>query len=63
MALLYWTGKAETAETSLEEAGRTVTGRAADLDTMVASAKAYIGALNKLIVKREKTAPGEMLAS
>jgi len=47
----------------LEEDGKTVTARGADVDTLVASAKAYVSALNKLIVKREKTAPGEMLAS
>jgi len=38
----------------LEEDGRTVTGRAADTDTLVASAKAYLAALNKLVVKRQK---------
>ena len=32
--------------------GRSVTARAADPDTLVASAKAYIGALNKLLAKR-----------
>jgi 2-isopropylmalate synthase len=31
--------------------GRLVTGRAADPDTLVASAKAYIGALNKLVAR------------
>ncbi|NWH08308.1 MAG: 2-isopropylmalate synthase, partial [Alphaproteobacteria bacterium] len=41
----------------LEEAGKSVTGRGADTDTLVASAKAYINALNKLLIKREKTAP------
>jgi len=41
----------------LEENGKTVTGRGADTDTMVASARAYLNALNKLLVKREKTAP------
>ena len=41
----------------LEENGRTVNGLGADTDTLVASARAYIGALNKLLVKREKTAP------
>jgi 2-isopropylmalate synthase len=35
-----------------EVEGKTVTARAADPDTMVASAKAYIGALNKLFAKR-----------
>ena len=38
----------------LLEDGRSVNGQAADTDTMVASARAYIVALNKLIVKREK---------
>jgi 2-isopropylmalate synthase len=33
-----------------------VTGRGADTDTMVASARAYVSALNKLLVKRQKTA-------
>ena len=47
----------------LEEDGKTVTGRGADTDTMVASARAYVSALNKLLVKREKTAPEKMLAS
>ena len=40
----------------LEEDGRAVTGRGADTDTLVASARAYVAALNKLAVKREKTA-------
>jgi 2-isopropylmalate synthase len=38
----------------LMENGRSVNGQAADTDTMVAAARAYISALNKLIVKREK---------
>ena len=46
----------------LEENGKTVTGRGADTDTMVASARAYISALNKLLVKREKQAPDTMSA-
>ena len=47
----------------LEESGKTVTGRGADTDTMVASARAYVSALNKLLVKRHKTAPEKMMAS
>ncbi len=47
----------------LEEDGKSVTGRGADTDTLVASARAYISALNKLIVKREKTAPEALIAS
>ena len=38
----------------LQEDGKTVVGRGADTDTLVASAKAYIAALNRLIIKREK---------
>jgi 2-isopropylmalate synthase len=41
----------------LEENGKTVNGQGADTDTLVASARAYVNALNKLLVKREKTAP------
>ena len=44
----------------LSEEGKTVVGLGADTDTLVASAKAYINALNKLIIKREKTAPAQM---
>jgi 2-isopropylmalate synthase len=39
----------------LTENGKTVTGRAADPDTLVASAKAYVAALNKLTIKRKST--------
>jgi hypothetical protein len=41
----------------LAENGRSVTARGADPDTLVASAKAYLGALNKLMVKRRSHAP------
>ena len=46
----------------LEEEGKIVIGQGADTDTMVASTKAYINALNKLVVKREKTAPAALSA-
>jgi 2-isopropylmalate synthase len=46
----------------LEENGKTVQGSAADTDTLVASAKAYVNALNKLLEKRQKTAPQAMTA-
>jgi 2-isopropylmalate synthase len=48
-----------TVSVRLEEDGRIVTGQSADTDTIVASTKAYINALNRLIVRRQKTAPGE----
>jgi 2-isopropylmalate synthase len=38
----------------LAEDGKVVTAKAAHPDTLVASAKAYIAALNKLVLKREK---------
>ena len=44
----------------LSEAGKSVTAKGADPDTMVASARAYIAALNKLMVKRLKTKPEAM---
>ena len=43
----------------IEEKGKTTVGQAADTDTLVASANAYINALNKMIIKRDKTAPME----
>jgi 2-isopropylmalate synthase len=46
----------------LEEEGKTVNGQGAEPDTLVASARAYIHALNKLMVKRAKTAPAAMSA-
>jgi 2-isopropylmalate synthase len=41
----------------LSEDGRSVTGRGADPDTMVASARAYVAALEKLMARRQKGAP------
>ena len=46
----------------LEEDGKTVNGQGADTDTLVASCKAYLHALNKLLVKRQKTAPAALSA-
>jgi len=43
----------------LSENGRAVTARGADPDTLVASAKAYLGALNKLMSRRNKAAGAE----
>ncbi|HEY7662203.1 MAG TPA: 2-isopropylmalate synthase [Xanthobacteraceae bacterium] len=41
----------------LAENGRAVTAKGADPDTLVASAKAYLGALNKLMSRRRKGEP------
>ena len=46
----------------LEENGRTVNGHSAHIDTIVASVLAYVHALNKLLVKRQKTAPEALSA-
>jgi 2-isopropylmalate synthase len=48
-----------TVSVRIEENGKTTVGQAADTDTLVASANAYISALNKMILKRGKTAPME----
>ncbi len=46
----------------LEENGKMVDGQGADTDTIVASARAYVHALNKLLVKRVRTAPEALSA-
>ncbi len=48
-----------TVSVRLEEDGRIVTGQSADTDTVVASVKAYINALNRLVHRRQKSAPGD----
>ena len=47
-----------TVSCRLEEDGHIATGQSADTDTVVASVRAYVNAINRLIVRREKTAPG-----
>ena len=46
----------------LEEAGKTVDGQGADTDTIVAATRAYLHALNKLLVKRARTEPQALSA-
>ncbi|HTC07798.1 MAG TPA: 2-isopropylmalate synthase [Acetobacteraceae bacterium] len=46
----------------LEENGKMVDGQGADTDTIVASARAYVHALNKLLVKRVRTEPAALSA-
>ena len=46
-----------TVTVRMEEEGKIVTGSSSDTDTVVASAKAYVNALNNLVVRREKTKP------
>ncbi|WP_419896480.1 2-isopropylmalate synthase [Roseomonas sp. USHLN139] len=45
----------------LEEGGKLVDGQGADTDTIIASARAYVHALNKLLAKRARTAPPEIM--
>ncbi|WP_369825729.1 2-isopropylmalate synthase [Caulobacter sp. BP25] len=47
----------------LEEDGRIATGAAADTDTLTASAKAYVNALNNLFARKEKSRPEAAIAS
>jgi 2-isopropylmalate synthase len=60
-ALSHGTDAQAEVTVRLEENGRTVIGQSADPDTLVASARAYIHALNKLFIKRLKSAPPEPL--
>ena len=48
-----------TVSVKIEENDRTTVGQSADTDTLVASANAYLGALNKMLIKREKRAPSQ----
>src|SRR5262245_5244931 len=47
----------------LEADGKTVTGRGSDTDTLVASARAYVSALSKLLAREARRKPETMLAS
>ncbi len=44
-----------TVTVRLEEDGMIATGQSADTDTVYASAKAYVNALNRLIMRRSKS--------
>ncbi|MBS0123397.1 2-isopropylmalate synthase [Thetidibacter halocola] len=44
-----------TVSVRLEEDGMIATGQSADTDTVVASARAYVNALNRLLIRRGKT--------
>ena len=56
-AVTQGTDAQATVSVRLEEDGKISTGQSSDTDTVVASAKAYINALNRLLVRREKSAP------
>ncbi len=44
-----------TVSVRMEEDGRIVSGASADTDTVVASVRAYVNALNRLLLRRERT--------
>ena len=44
----------------MQEKGKIVVGKGADTDTLVASANAYINALNKMIIKRKRNFAPDM---
>jgi 2-isopropylmalate synthase len=52
-----------TVSVRIEEKGKSTVGQAADTDTLVASANAYLNALNKLIIKRTRTAPDQSISA
>ncbi|MDH2325365.1 2-isopropylmalate synthase [Cereibacter sp. SYSU M97828] len=56
-AITEGTDAQATVSVRLEEEGKIATGQAADTDTVVASTRAYVNALNRLILRRQKTAP------
>ena len=51
-----------TVSVRIEENGKTTVGQAANTDTLVASAEAYLNALNKLIIKRKRKAPDDSVS-
>jgi 2-isopropylmalate synthase len=57
LAVTQGTDAQATVRVRMEEGGKIVNGESSDTDTVVASAKAYVNALNRLLVRREKTAP------
>ncbi|MCC7321195.1 MAG: 2-isopropylmalate synthase [Rubellimicrobium sp.] len=48
-----------TVSVRISESGRIATGQSADTDTVVASTRAYVNAINRLIERRKKSAPGD----
>ncbi|MEM8570895.1 MAG: 2-isopropylmalate synthase [Pseudomonadota bacterium] len=46
-----------TVTVRMEESGKIVTGQSSHTDTIVASVRAYVNALNKLMIRRQKTSP------
>ncbi|MEL7349001.1 MAG: alpha-isopropylmalate synthase regulatory domain-containing protein, partial [Pseudomonadota bacterium] len=51
-----------TVSVRMSENGKITTAQSSDTDTVVASARAYVHALNKLLIRREKSAPDSDIA-
>jgi len=58
-AVTQGTDAQATVSVRMREGGKIVTAQSSDTDTVVASCRAYVHALNKLLVRREKTKPAE----
>jgi 2-isopropylmalate synthase len=56
-AVTQGTDAQATVNVRMREHGKIVTAQSSDTDTVVASCRAYVHALNKLLVRREKTKP------
>ena len=55
-------GAAAEVSVRLEAEGRIATGKGADTDTLVASARAYVSAMNKLALRQQTGNPGALQA-
>jgi 2-isopropylmalate synthase len=49
-----------TVSVRLEENGKIATGRSSHTDTILAATRAYVTAINRLMVRRAKTAPAAL---
>ncbi|MEM6664663.1 MAG: 2-isopropylmalate synthase [Pseudomonadota bacterium] len=61
-AVTQGTDAQATVSVRMREGDKLVTAQSSDTDTVVASCRAYVHALNKLMVRREKSAPVSMVS-
>ncbi|MEM7190960.1 MAG: alpha-isopropylmalate synthase regulatory domain-containing protein, partial [Pseudomonadota bacterium] len=61
-AVTQGTDAQATVSVRMREGDKLVTAQSSDTDTVVASCRAYVHALNKLMVRRAKTAPVSMVS-
>ncbi|MEM1383749.1 MAG: 2-isopropylmalate synthase [Pseudomonadota bacterium] len=62
-AVTQGTDAQATVSVRMREGGKIVTAQSSDTDTVVASCRAYVHALNKLLLRREKSAPNTISAA